>query len=82
MSHIKDIQYQWDIGSKYDIVREYLPLLPTRTKYTLVMTFDLKTDPGLDEKLRMLNWNDKRINSIWCWYLQQLNIFNKIEKFI
>ena len=78
--HIKNIQYKWSIGSNYDIVTEYLPLLPAKTKYTLAMNnFDLKTVPGLDEKLRMLNWNDKRICSISCWIIQQLNIFNKIR---
>ena len=79
MSHIKDIQYQWDFRSDYDIVSEYLTLLPARTKYTLFMSyFDLKTVPDLDEKLRTLNWNDKRIDSIDCWKIQQLNIFNII----
>ena len=76
MSHFKDIQYEWSIGSNYDIVTQYLPLLPVRTKYTLNMNkFNLKTVPGLDEKLRMLNWNDKRIDSIRCTTLHQLNVF-------
>ena len=76
MPHIKDIQYEWDFGSNYDIVDKYLPLLPARTKYTLDMGyFKLKEYPDLDEKLRMLNWNDKRINSIYCMSLQQTNIF-------
>ena len=76
MSHFKNIQYEWSIGSNYDIVTEYLPLLPARTKYTLSMNkYDLKIDPDLDEKLRMLNWNDKRIYSISSMTLQQLNIF-------
>ena len=83
MSHIKDIEYFWDFRSGYDIVSQYLPLLPLRTKYTLDMDyFDLKTDPDFDGKLRMLNWNDKRIYSIDCWKIQQLNIFNKIIKTI
>ena len=78
MTHIKDIQYQWDIRSNYYLVDECLPLLPARTKYTLYLTYlDLKKDPDFDEKLRMLNWNDKRINEIVCTALQKLNIFNK-----
>ena len=73
--HFKDVQYEWDFGSNYDIVTEYLPFLPARTKYTLDMNnFYLKTVPGLDEKLRTINWNDKRICSIDCWKIQQLNI--------
>ena len=75
MPHFKDIQYEWDFGSDYHIVSEYLALLPARTKYTLDINLDLKEHPDLDEKLRMLNWNDKRINSIRCWNLQQLNVF-------
>ena len=76
MPHIKDIEYQWLIGTNYDIVSKYLPLLPAKTKYTLAMSgLDLKDYPGLDKKLRMLNWNDKRINSIYFWKVQQLNIF-------
>ena len=68
MSYIKDIQYEWDFESTYNLVSKYLPLFPARTKYTLNMdNFDLKTDPDLDEKLRILNWNDKRIDSIRCW---------------
>ena len=75
MAHVKDIQYEWFIGSNYDIVSEYLPLLPARTKYTFNMNnYNLKIDPDLDEKLRTLNWNDKRIYSISCWKIQQLNI--------
>ena len=76
MSHIKDIEFCWFIESNYDIVSEYLPLFTARTIYTLVMGgLDLKTDPDLDEKLRMINWNDKRIDSIDCWKIQQINIF-------
>ena len=76
MPHIKDIQYEWNLRSNYQLVSKYLPLLPARTKYTLDMfNFDLNEHPGLDEKLRMLNWNDKRIDSIKCMSLQQLNIF-------
>ena len=83
MSCFKDIQYEWYFRSNYDIVTEYLPLFPARTKYTLHMDyFDLETDPDLDEKLRMLNWNDKRIYSMSCRKIQQLNIFNKIIKTI
>ena len=79
MSYIKDIQYQWYFESNYDIVTEYLPLLPAKTKYTLNMGyFDLNNYPDLDEKLRTLNWNDKRIYSIKCLEIQQLNIFNII----
>ena len=81
MSHIKDIEYEWDFGSNYDIVTEYLPLLPARTKYNLFMDdFDLKIDLDLDEKLRMLNWNEKRIYSIYCLTVHKLNVFNKIGK--
>ena len=80
MSHIKDIQYEWYIGSNYDIVSKYLPLLPARTKYTLIMgDLDFETDPDLDKKLRMINWNKKRIYSIRSQALQQLNIFLKIR---
>ena len=83
MPHVKNIEYEWSIGSNYDIVTEYLPLLPARTKYTLFMDyFDLKKYPDLDEKLRMLNWTDKRIYSIRCLEIQKLNIFNKIIKTI
>ena len=75
MTHIKDIQYEWYNGSDYDIINQYLPLLPARTKYTLSMNkYDLKIIPDLDEKLRKLNWNDKRIYSISSMTLQQLNI--------
>ena len=82
MTHIKDIQYEWDIGSNYDFVNKYLPLLPSRTKYTLVMDyFDLKAVPDFYEKLRMLNWNDRRIYLIRCWEIQQLNV-NIIGKII
>ena len=82
MPHIKNIQYEWSIGSDYDIVSEYLSLFPARTKYTLYMGyFDLKTVPDLDEKLRMLNWNEKRICSISCWEIHKLNIFlTKLDK--
>ena len=81
MSHFKNIQYEWSIGSNYDIVTEFLPLLPARTKYTLDMdNFDLKTDPDLDEKLRMLNWNEKRICSISSREIQKLNILTKLDK--
>ena len=80
MPHIKDIQYEWDFSPNYDIFSKYLPLFPARTKYDLNMgLLDLKKYPGLDVKLRMLNWNDKRICSIDCMTLQQLNIFNKIR---
>ena len=80
MSHIKDIQYEWDFKSDYDIVSEYLPLLPARTKYTLFMDyFDLNKYPDMDEKLRFLNWNEKIIYSISSTTLQQLNILNKIR---
>ena len=76
MPHIKDIQYEWYFGSNYHLVDKYLPLLPARTKYTLLMSyFNLRNHPDLDEKLRMLNWNDKRIDSIRCKKIQQLNIF-------
>ena len=78
---IKDIEYEWNFISNYDIVSKYLPLIPARTKYSLAINFfDLKTDPGLNDRLRMLNWNDKRIDSIECVAVQQLNIFNKTEK--
>ena len=81
MSHIKDIQYIWNFRSDYDIVSKYLPLLPARTKYNLLMNyFNLKTNRKLDEKLRTLNWNDKRIYSISCWEIQQLKVFNIIAK--
>ena len=81
--HFKDIQYEWSTKSNFNAVSLYLPLLPARTKYTLsISNFNLKTVPGLDEKLRMLNWNDKRIWSIECTDLQQLNILNKIEQTI
>ena len=81
MSHIKDIQYQWDFGSNYDIISKYITLFPARTKYNLhLFRFNSNNYPDLDEKLRMLNWNDKRIDSIRCMTLQQLNIFNKIIK--
>ena len=77
MSYIKDIQYQWNFRSNYHFVDKYLSLFPARTKYFLDMNnFDLKTDSDLDDKLRMLNWNDKKICSISCMYLQQLNILN------
>ena len=83
MPHFKDIEHYWSFSSNYDLVNKYLPLLSARTKYTLDMSFvDLKKDPGLDEKLRMLNWNDKRIYSIRCWEIQQLNIFDIIGKTI
>ena len=76
--HIKDIEYFWDLSSSYQLVNKYLPSLPAKTKYFLYMNnLDLKTDPEFDEKLRMLNWIDKRIYSIDCNTLQQLNIFNK-----
>ena len=79
MSHIKDIQYELCIWLNYDIVSKYLSLLPAKTKYTLSMdNSDLNTDPDLNEKLRIINWNDKRINSICWWEIQQLNIFNII----
>ena len=75
MPHVKNIEYEWDFGSDYDIVSKYLPLLPARTKYFLDMDyFNLKKYPGLDEKLRMLNWNDKRIYSIRWWKIQQLSV--------
>ena len=78
MSHIKDIEYIWDLSSSYQLVNKYLPSLSARTKYFLFMnSLDLKTDPEFNEKLRKLNWNDKRIYSIDCNTLQQLNIFNK-----
>ena len=78
MSHIKDIEYFWDLSSSYQLVNKYLPSLPAKTKYFLCMNnLDLKTDLEFDEKLRMLNWIDKRIYSIDCNTLQQLNIFNK-----
>ena len=76
MSHIKDIQYKWNIRSSYDIVSQYLHLFPARTIYDLYMdNFGLNRCSDLDEKLRMLNWNDKRIDSIHGQALQQLNIF-------
>ena len=74
--HIKDIEYKWNFGSNYNLVSKYLSLLPARTKYSLDMdNLDLIKVPDLDEKLRMLNWNDKRIDSIHCMSLQQINIF-------
>ena len=81
MPHIKNIQYEWSIGSDYDIVSEYLSLFPARTKYILYMGyFDLKTVPDLDEKLRMLNWNEKRICSITSSKIQKLNFLTKLDK--
>ena len=83
MSHIKEIQYESNFRSNYHLVSEHLPLLPSRTKYTLdLASFNLKEYPDLDEKLRILNWNDKRIYSIHWWEIQQLNIFNIIAKTI
>ena len=80
MPHIKDIENKWYIGSSYHLVSEYLHLLPPRTKYTLSMgCFDLNKHPDLDKKLRMINWNDKRIYSIHWWEIQQLNILNIIR---
>ena len=78
MSHIKDIQSGWDFKSNYHLMDKYFPLLPARTKYTLfINNLDLNEHPDFAEKLRMLNWNDKRIDSIECWKIQQLIIFNK-----
>ena len=78
MPHIKENEYLWDLSSSYQLVNKYLPSYSARTKYFLSMDkYDLKTDPEFDEKLRMLNWNDKRIYSINCNTLQQLNIFNQ-----
>ena len=83
MLHIKNIEYEWDFKSDFDFVNEYLPLLPPRTKYNLFMDyFDLKIDPDFDEKLRMLNWNDKKIYIINNMNLQQLHIFNKNDQTI
>ena len=77
--HIKYIEYHWNFRSNYYLTDKYLPLLPARTKYFLDMNnLDLKTVPDLDEKLRMLNWNDKRIYSIYCMTIQRINIFNII----
>ena len=81
MSHVKNIQYEWYFRSNYDLIDKYLPLFPARTKYTLFMDyFDLKKYPDLDEKLRMLNWNDKRICSISSREIQKLNILTKLDK--
>ena len=78
MPHIKDIEYQWKFRSSHNLVDKYFSLFPVRTKYFLLIdSFDLKTDPDLDEKLRMLDWNNKRICSIDCITLQQLSILNK-----
>ena len=75
MPYIKNIKCYWDLISRDRIVDKFLPLLPARAKYIfLIDDFDLKTVPDFDEKLRILNWNDKIIYSIRCTTLQQLNI--------
>ena len=75
MPHIKDIQYKWKIISNFYVASKYLPLFPARTKYFLAMGYlDLNSNTNVDEELRMLNWNDKRIYSIESWKIQQLNI--------
>ena len=69
--HIKDIQHYWDFRSNYQLIDKYLPLFPARTRHMLdISSLDLSTVPDLDEKLRMLDWNDKRIYSIRCKPLQ------------
>ena len=82
MPHVKHIQFEWYISSNYHLVNKYLPLFPARSKYDLSMDLNLKTDPYLDEKLRMINWNDKRIYSIECGYLQQLSVIFNNKKTI
>ena len=75
MSHVKDVEYYWLFTSSYHLGDKYLPLFPARTKYFLaICDFDLKTNPNFNEELKILNWNDKRIDSIECIDLQQLNI--------
>ena len=72
--HIKENEYLWDFRSSYYIVDRYFPLLPARTKFFLNMNkYDLRGDPDLDEKLKMLNWNDKRIYLIECMTLSDEN---------